>query len=68
MGNSKEYVVSAESSWRYIEPAPRGKKLSLLTRGGIQVTGEWKDGGDFIAWAPLIKRNHELERELGLCS
>lgn len=65
--DAKIYVVGNSNRWRYTEPAPRGKKLTLLTRGGIQVTGEWLDDGSFIAWAPLIKRDHKLEKELGLC-
>lgn len=63
---SEEHATANESYWRYTEPAPKGVKLSLLTRGRIQIAGEWIDDGSIIAWAPLIKRNKELERSLNL--
>ena len=52
--------------WRYTEPAPRGVKLTLLTRGNVQVTGEWADNAGYKAWAPLIRRNKQIEKDLGL--
>lgn len=42
---------------------PAGTKIALLTRGGIQVTGEWRDDGSFIAWQYLFKRDKEKENQ-----
>jgi hypothetical protein len=57
-----------EIYWRYPTvhgPAPRGVKLTLLTIGNQQVTGDWAEGGGFKAWSPLIRRDKEVERQLG---
>lgn len=62
-------TTSDESRWRYPangEPAPAGSEVQLLTVGRICVTGFWTDDGRFIAWAPKIKRDKELETKLGL--
>jgi len=56
--------VSGLAEWNYIgvdENPPLGKKVNLLTKGFIQVTGHYIDDGSFIAWAPLIKRNKKKE-------
>lgn len=58
--------LSGEVYWRYTEPAPRGVKLNLLTKGKIAVVGDWHDGHGYIAWSPLIRRDKQLEEELGL--
>jgi len=58
--------LSGEVYWRYTEPAPRGVKLALLTKGKTQTTGEWQDGQGCIAWSLLIPRDKALEEELGL--
>lgn len=52
--------------WRYVEPAPKGVKLTLLTIGNVQVTGEWVDNAGYKAWSPLLRRDKKLEIELGL--
>jgi hypothetical protein len=54
--------------WRYDEPPPMDKVLSLLTKGGKQVVGLWsgKFGEQYIAWAGLIKRDKDKERTLGI--
>ena len=58
--------VSGIAEWQYIgvdaEP-PRGKKINLLTKGYVQVIGNYTDDGSFIAWAPLIKRNKAKEAQ-----
>ena len=67
--NSQPVAVSDESRWRYPangEPAPSGVYVQLLTTGGVQVRGIWRDNGQHIAWAPMIKRDKELEQLLGL--
>jgi hypothetical protein len=64
----REQVTSNEGRWRYPandEPAPSGDVL-LLTVGRITVVGTWTNDGRFIAWAPKIQRDKELERRLGL--
>lgn len=66
---SDQVAVAAEARWRYpanSEPAPPGVTVQLLTRGGVSVRGVWNDLGDYIAWAPMIKRDKELEERLGL--
>lgn len=60
------HLAAAPTGYNYIDPAPRGVKLTLLTAGKIQVTGEWADSGMYIAWAPLLKRDKALEERLGL--
>lgn len=66
---SDQVAVAAEARWHYPannEPAPPGITVQLLTRGGVSVRGVWNDLGDYIAWAPMIKRDKELEERLGL--
>lgn len=47
-----------EVYWRYPSQSapPIGRKLLLLTEGGVAVVGEWKVGGGFTAWSPLPKK------------
>lgn len=60
------YAVSQDVYWRY-DPPPRGVKVFLLSKGGVAITpGEWRDNAGFIAWFPLLKRDKELEKKLGL--
>lgn len=64
----REQVTSNEGRWRYPangEDAPSGD-VWLLTRGGTSCVGTWTNDGRFIAWAPKIQRDKELERRLGL--
>lgn len=58
----KTYQVGS-IKWIYPcdQRAPTGVKLALLTRGGIQVTGPWRDGGDFLAWQNLFGRDRSKE-------
>jgi hypothetical protein len=62
------YVAAepGEVHWHYNVPTDRNSKMTLLTRGGLQVTGNWiGDWGDFfLAWAPLLKRDKEREAYL----
>lgn len=64
-GESMPYAVSNDIYWRY-DKAPTGVKLFLLTKGGIAVTGVWKDGAGFTAWREMFKRDKALEERLGL--
>ena len=70
--NAKGFVAAnGEAEWHYhldpkAPPAPKGCKVQLLTEGRIAIYGEHKPGDGTIAWSPLIKRNKDLERELGL--
>lgn len=62
------HISGADSdlNWRY-EVAPNtDSKVNLLTIGRIAASGNWYgDYGEFfIAWAPLPKRNKELESRL----
>ncbi len=66
--NLRDQVTSDESRWRYPangEPAPSGDAL-LLTIGRTTVVGTWTNDGRYIAWAPKIQRDKELEERLGL--
>jgi hypothetical protein len=44
--------------WRDVlqYPPPVGKKLLLLTVGGVAVIGLYTKSGGFVAWSPLPKR------------
>lgn len=61
-----KHYAAEPTGYNYRDPAPRGVKLTLLTIGNVQVTGEWSDDGGYKAWAPLLKRDKELERKLGI--
>jgi hypothetical protein len=64
---SSGYLAGEAPTWEYVQEPPRGTKLSLLTKGGVQVVGEFtgKLGENYIGWAKLIKRDKEIERKLG---
>lgn len=58
----KPYSVG-DIEWKYPhehEP-PRGKKLNILTCGGVAIHGFWKDNHGFIAWQDMFKRNRAKE-------
>lgn len=59
-------AASGEVYWRDpdIEPPPRGKKLLILTSGGVAAIGDWMDGSNFEAWSPLPKKRPAQHREL----
>lgn len=40
---------------------PGGAKVQLLTIGGVHITGPWSDGGFYLGWLPLPKRNRQKE-------
>ena len=63
----KTYEVG-EDKWIYphIKKPPTGKKLALLTIGGIQTTGEWKYGGGFKAWQLLFRTDKQMEEMCGI--
>lgn len=44
-------------------PPPRGRKLNLLTRGGIACQGTWS-GTDLIGWAPLHRIPQKLKERM----
>lgn len=56
-------VTEEGAPWRYDDSAPRGRKVSLLTKGGVMVQGVWKGnlGEFFLAWQPLPKRDKVAE-------
>ncbi len=65
------YLASDEAKWQYFgypghKPPPMGTKIHMLTKGKISVDGVWKMDGSVIAWAPLIKRDKEIEAFLGV--
>lgn len=61
--------ITAETltEWRY-EIAPAGKTVWLLTTGFVSIKGKWTGdyGEHFVAWSPMLKRNKDKERKLGL--
>ena len=62
-----QVAVGAVARWQYPhigEHAPAGVVVQLLTQGGVAVRGVWNDLGDYIAWAPMLKRDKEIERRL----
>lgn len=68
--NSKTHITAetGEIYWRYEVPHSTDAKVLLLTVGRIAVTGQWYGpyGQNFIAWAPLPRRDKEQEARLGL--
>lgn len=58
-------AASGEVYWRDpdIEPPPRGRKLLILTSGGVAVFGDWMDDSNFVAWSPLPRKrkNERIE-------
>lgn len=65
---SAGYLASTDPEWNYPAagdpPAPLGVKLQLLNSGGIATMGQWTEGSNFIAWAPLLKRNRAKEARI----
>jgi hypothetical protein len=68
--SDQTYIAApaAELGWRYEVPKRTDAKVLLLTIGRIATIGNWSGpyGRDFIAWAPLPKRNKAEEARLGL--
>lgn len=69
MNESQGYIAEEAGAvkWHYEVPEDRASKVNLLTVGGLQVTGNWgagRWGEQFIAWAPLIKRDKLREEAL----
>ena len=52
--SAKPGAVYWRDSTQY--PPPVGRKLLLLTDGGVAVIGLWNKDGGFQAWSPLPKR------------
>ena len=52
--------------WNYEIPVHPGAKMQLLTIGNIAVHGTWKGrlGQYYKAWAPMPRRNKQLEKQL----
>jgi len=64
-----QVAVGSVARWQYPhigERAPDGVAVQLLTRGGVAVRGVWNDLGDYIAWAPMLRRDKDLEERIGL--
>lgn len=63
MSGPGEPVTAEGAPWRYDDTAPRGRKVLLLTIGGVLVQGNWKGylGEFFLAWQPLPKRDKVAE-------
>ena len=65
---SKTYVTGV-CEWNYdMRNAPTGKRCLLLNAGGVAIIGVAPGRGDtfFKAWAPLPKRDKEVEQKLGV--
>lgn len=65
------HAENGEAIWHYFKDphapkCPRGVKVQLLNTGFVACYGEFTNDKDFVAWAPCIKRNKELERKLDL--
>lgn len=63
---AKEYVAAHVVAWNYAKPEHGGAKSLLLTIGGIAIVGIWSGevGESYLAWAPLPKRDKNLERQI----
>lgn len=67
--NPDGYATAETARWFYPaagEMAPKGAIVQLLTEGGKQVQGIWRDSGSYIAWAPNLKRDRELEKQYNI--
>ncbi len=56
--------------FEYIKQPPLNHKLLLLTKDNVLVLGPWKgepigDNRTYKGWAPLPKRDKELESKMG---
>lgn len=63
----KSYITAPVSAWNYDMGAlPFGAKCFLLNEGGVAVVGSVTANTrkDFMAWAPMPKRDKELEKRL----
>lgn len=64
----KSYLAAENPEYYYPAagdpPAPLGVKLQILTTGGVVTLSQWSDDTNFIAWAPLLKRNKAKEAQL----
>lgn len=59
VNNLEGIVVTNDVTWKNpeVEPPPRGRKINVLTIGGIAIQAYWSDRAKkdgFIAWYPLI--------------
>ena len=41
---------------------PAGAKVLILTEGGMCIIGQWRSDSDFVAWAPMPRRNPEKKK------
>jgi hypothetical protein len=68
MSEAKGYISAkaGDVKWTYAVPSDKGAKVTLLTVGGMQVTGTWTGGwGEaYLAWAPLLRRDKAREEAL----
>lgn len=53
--------VPGHKSW-----PPGGKRVQLLTKGGVAVLGEYRRDGGFIGWAEVADRDKSAEQYLGV--
>lgn len=62
--DAKEYSTGS-IPWKYPHrhKPPRGKKLNILTEGGIAIHGDWRDDSGFLGWQDLFKRDLKQEAE-----
>lgn len=61
------HIDGPAEGWRYEKPKHgAGMKTQLLTIGGISITGNWRGelGEAYLAWAPLLKRDKLIERQI----
>lgn len=56
--SATEYFLDPEEY-----PPPKGKKLNLLTKGGIACQGTWS-GEDLVGWAPLHRIPAKLKERM----
>lgn len=66
----KSYLAAENPEYYYPAagdpPAPLGVKLQILTSGGVAILGQWSENTNFVAWAPLLKRNKAKEARLAV--
>ena len=55
--NHEGVATASHPSWYdpEVDRPPAGVLMNLLTVGGREVEGYWREGGGFIAWSPKMK-------------
>lgn len=57
LNSDKTVAVALDYEWQRLDSCPRGAKVQLLTKHGIAIYGQFREGDkDYIGWAPVPRR------------